>query len=213
MLEGSAPVSSRRTREALEAMRFQIGRHYTREEIHSELGGGLTEFLPHREGSVVAGCFNPAVNPEAPEVVVVGSRSNAQRWAQVFAEQDHPVPVFLKDEVNRWRFVGVYRVRRRVDDPGEMAAHAAAGAVDSPGCLLELERVPDAEPTPRVRSAAAWAVVAAVAGVAGAGAGLLVERSVRGGAFGAGFGAALGLGIRAAWRGQVLPRRQALRLR
>jgi hypothetical protein len=175
------------------------------------VGGGLTEFLPHRDGRVVAGCFNPAVNPEAPYVVVVGPGSNARRWADAFVEQAEPVPVFLKDDVQRWRYVGAYRVGRRVVDPGKIAAHAASGAIEDPYCLLHLERVPEAEADSGARRAAGWAAVAVIAGVAGAGTALMIERSSRAAAFGAGFGAAVGLGVRTLWRGRVLPRRQARR--
>ena len=118
-------------------MRFEIGRHYTREQIHDALGGGLTEFLPHRDGKVVAGCFNPALNPGAPDVVAVGPSPNAQRWAEAFAAQEEPVPVFLKDDVQRWRYVGDYRVERQVLDAEEISAHTREG-VEPPACLLYL---------------------------------------------------------------------------
>jgi hypothetical protein len=186
-------------------MRFEIGRQYTREQIHDALGGGLTEFLPHRDGKVVAGCFNPGLNPGAPEVVAVGPSPNAQRWAEAFTAQGEAVPVFLKDDVQRWRYVGDYRVERQVLDPDEIAEHTREG-VEPPACLLYL--APAGRLERRVGILGAWVAVAALGSVGGAGVGLLVERSPRAAAFGAGFGAAAGLVFRRVWRGQVLPPRR-----
>jgi hypothetical protein len=191
-------------------MRFEIGRHYTREQIHDALGGGLTEFLPHRDGKVVAGCFNPALNPRAPDVVAVGPSPNAQRWAEAFTAQGEPVPVFLKDDVQRWRYAGEYRVERQVLDPDEISAHTREG-VEPPACLLYL--VPAGRRARRVGSLGVWIAVAALGSAAGAGLGLIVERSSRAAAFGAGFGAAAGLVFRSAWRGRVIPPRRMRRPR
>ena len=38
-------------------MPFAIGAHYTRDEIHSELGGEKVSFLPQKGGRIVCGCF------------------------------------------------------------------------------------------------------------------------------------------------------------
>ena len=35
-------------------MSFQLGRHYTRDEIHDAVGGGVEEYLPTKNGRVVA---------------------------------------------------------------------------------------------------------------------------------------------------------------
>lgn len=191
-------------------MRFSIGRHYTREQIHDAVGGGLTEALPHRDGRVVAACLDPRINPGAPELVAVGNSPNAQRWAGVFAEQREPVPIFLKDGVQRWRYVGDFRVVGQTADPEELRAHVVKGA-EPPAALLQLE--PASRVARRVGSLGAWLAVALVGGAAGAGAGLLVERTSRGAAFGAGFGVASGLAFRKLWRGKLLPPREAARSR
>ena len=49
------------------------GQYCSRDDIHDLLGGAKQPYLPHKNGHVVAGCFGPEKNPEAPRVVLVGS--------------------------------------------------------------------------------------------------------------------------------------------
>ena len=42
-----------------------------------------------------------------------GFGAERERSAALLAEQGTPVPVFMKSETNRWRYVGNYRVTRR----------------------------------------------------------------------------------------------------
>lgn len=102
---------------------LEEGHHYTREEIHDLLGGGIQDYLPHKNGQVVAGCFGLHRNPDAPETVLVGRGPQVRRWAGVFCEQGDPVPVFLKDEPSQWRYVGDYKVEGWTDDPADLAEH------------------------------------------------------------------------------------------
>lgn len=105
-------------------MKLEIEHFYTRDQIHHFLGGSLQEYLPHVDGSVVCGCFDPAKNPSAPSIVLPGPGPGIRRWAEVFAGQKHYVPVFLKRAVHRWEYVGDYRVSRRSIDASEIAGHA-----------------------------------------------------------------------------------------
>jgi hypothetical protein len=90
---------------------FQRGESYTRIEIHRTLGGGLQDYLPHRDGRVVAACLSPDLNPDAPSIVLPGRGPEIQRWAEIFAKQRQLVPTFLKRGSNEWEYVGNYRVR------------------------------------------------------------------------------------------------------
>jgi hypothetical protein len=100
--------------------RFTLGRAYTRAEIHDALGGGVQDYLPHVKGAVVCGCFNPELNPDAPDVVLPGFGPGIQRWAEVFAAQNQPVPCFLKRATNAWVYVGMLRVRSCTTDAKEV---------------------------------------------------------------------------------------------
>ena len=122
-----------------EMTEFQRGESYTRTEIHAAIGGGLQDYLPHRDGLVVAACLSPALNPDAPSVVLPGRGPEIQRWAEVFAKQRQPVPTFLKRGSNDWEYVGNYRVRRLATDPAEINAQRYATGRDDISMVLHLE--------------------------------------------------------------------------
>ena len=58
--------------------------------------------------------------PTAPDVVLVGNRPHVIRDAKLFAAQRYPVPIFIKQGINRWEYVGNYMVERYSTDPGEL---------------------------------------------------------------------------------------------
>jgi len=87
--------------------RLVEGRCYTRQQIRERVGGGgLRDFLPHREGRVLAVCLDPGLNRAAPELVDVGPGPERVRWARVAASQEEAIPVFLKREARAWQYVG-----------------------------------------------------------------------------------------------------------
>ncbi len=100
-----------------------MGQRYTREEIHDLLGGGVQGYLPHKNGRVVAGCFGLKMNPEAPNVVLVGSGPQTMRWAKVLCKQEYPIPMFIKKQTNKWKYVGDYKVEDWTEDPADLAEY------------------------------------------------------------------------------------------
>jgi hypothetical protein len=121
---------------------LEFGRTYTRGEIHTLLGGGLQDYLPHVGGRVVAGCFNLRLNPHAPFVVLPGFGPAIQRWAYVFAAQEDAVPCFLKRGTsNVWEYVGDYRVRELSEDADEITewSRLAGRGSDDVSMVLHLE--------------------------------------------------------------------------
>lgn len=92
---------------------FALRRLYTRREIAGQLGGGIQDFLPHRESRVVCACLVPEYNPDAPHVVLPGTGPDIMQWANVFAGQREFIPVFLKRATNAWQYVGQFRVSDR----------------------------------------------------------------------------------------------------
>jgi hypothetical protein len=105
---------------------FEDGRNYTRLEIHEALGGGLRDYLPHCDGRIVAVCVTPEMNPSAPEVLLVGTGENVQRYGAVLSTQRQTVPVFLKQGANEWQYRGDYVVTGSSTAPAEIARWATA---------------------------------------------------------------------------------------
>jgi hypothetical protein len=104
---------------------FERDRHYTRAEIHDQLGGGLQEYLPHVDGEVVCVCVTLEMNPHAPTVLLVGDGDNVQRYGVVLAGQREALPVFLKRGTNEWDYLGEYTVRGSSSAPADIARWAS----------------------------------------------------------------------------------------
>ena len=100
---------------------LRLGESYSRAEIRALLGGSVQETLPHVDGRVVCGCFHPGFHPYAPFVVLPGFNLNLRRWAEALAEQEEPIPCFLKRGDSAWEYVGDFRVAALVEDPDEVA--------------------------------------------------------------------------------------------
>jgi hypothetical protein len=98
------------------SMAFALGRMYTREEIHQALGGAIQTYLPHREGRVVCGCFDPGahMNPHAPEEILFGEPfptpaiDETARMVFRQGQNGETIPVFLKRGSRKWEYIGEY---------------------------------------------------------------------------------------------------------
>ena len=122
-------------------MVFEVGKHYTRDEIHVQVGGSVQAYLPTDGDGVVAACLRLDTNPGAPDVVLPGRGPLIESSAERFATDGNAVPTFLKDAVNRWRYVGMYRAKRRSLDVAEIEVHARrAGRIGQVSQVLYLER-------------------------------------------------------------------------
>lgn len=119
---------------------LKVGSLYTRDQIHARLGGGLQDYLPHKNGRVVCGCFRTDTNPDAPEVILPGIGPDIQKWARVFRNQKNPIPVFIKKESNGWEYVGDYKVDRWTDDPSEIARYSIRSTGTAATSVLFLRR-------------------------------------------------------------------------
>jgi hypothetical protein len=88
------------------------GQLLTRRDIAALLGGNSRTFLPQAEGRVVAGCFDPAMNPRVPTEVLVGASRNASLAAKRLIAQGDAVPFFVKRATAQWEYLGDFRAVR-----------------------------------------------------------------------------------------------------
>lgn len=107
-------------------MSFRLGRTYTREQIHQVLGGDPQSYLPHVDGEVVCACLRPDSNPDAPRTILVGEGEDIQHWGRRLAQQDAPIPVFLREAAHEWRFQGEYDVVSSTTAAPELERHQDA---------------------------------------------------------------------------------------
>ena len=89
---------------------FVVGRQYTRDEIHSEVGGSKVSCLPTQRGRIVAACLSRKFSPAAPHVVLCGQGKRTGAVSKLLTIQSGKLPVFIKQAANRWKFHGNFRV-------------------------------------------------------------------------------------------------------
>lgn len=90
---------------------FDLNKDYSREEIHTAVGGNKESFLPAYRGKIVAACLRPELNPKAPEYIVCNSGAAARAAGTTLSRQTEPVPVFIRQSTDRYRFVGQFAVQ------------------------------------------------------------------------------------------------------
>jgi hypothetical protein len=89
------------------------GRVLTRRDIAALFGGNARAFLSRlSSGEIVVGCFDPRVNPRAPNEVLVHSSPNAIANAKRLVRQGNDIPIFIKREPNVWEYRGRFRALR-----------------------------------------------------------------------------------------------------
>ena len=91
---------------------MEIGNKYTRDDIAAELGGSAVEFLPRVNGKVVCACLRLDLNPDAPEIILAGFGPQIEESAATLSKQSGEIPVFIKQRVNAWEYVGDYEVEK-----------------------------------------------------------------------------------------------------
>ncbi|CAD6560220.1 hypothetical protein LMG27952_07074 [Paraburkholderia hiiakae] len=103
---------------------FEINKNYTREFIHSVCGGSKQAFLPARNGKVVAACLRMDLNPQAPDIIICDGSASARAAGRTLAGQRDAIPVFVKMEVDLFRFVGLFAVSESLTAPLDCAPYA-----------------------------------------------------------------------------------------
>ena len=96
---------------------FVIDKEYSREEIHATRGGNKQAFLPTHNGKVVAACLKLERNPRAPDVILCSTGAAQRAAGRTLARQDDAIPVFIRRDSQRWRFMGEFKVAEALTSP------------------------------------------------------------------------------------------------
>ena len=91
---------------------FVVGSQYTRDEIHSEVGGSKVSCLPTQRGRIVAACLSRKFSPAAPHVVLCGQGPRTGAVSKLLTIQAGELPVFIKYAANQWEFHGNFQVEK-----------------------------------------------------------------------------------------------------
>jgi hypothetical protein len=98
------------------------GQFLTRRDIAALFGGNTRTYLPQTAGRIVAGCFDPKMNPRVPHEVLVGTGRLAHAAARRLVEQDEAVPVFIRRAPARWEYAGAFKAVAFSDRPAVVEA-------------------------------------------------------------------------------------------
>lgn len=108
-----------------------IGDTYSRIDINKMLGGNVRDYMPISKDAVVCVCLTMELNPDAPEIILVGKGTSTEKAADKFTEQSWPVPLFIKQRENEWEYMGNYRAVSAENDSEKVAKLGArAGRLD-----------------------------------------------------------------------------------
>jgi hypothetical protein len=127
----------------MNAPTLELGKYYNRRQISKLLGGEEVIYLPSKNGKIVAGCFDPRANLDAPEAVVVGDAPKVVSRARALGETKAEIPTFLKRGSSRWEYIGIYRCVSFSESKKDIAPYAELRP-DAVG-VLYFEEIPDAE--------------------------------------------------------------------
>ena len=127
---------------------FTIGRCYTREEIHAQVGGSMQAYLPTRDGRVVCACPTREKNHEAPHIILVGTKTKVMENAEILYGQGGGVPVFIKKNVNPWGYAGRFPNAEQSTSQAERAdvRHLTCPRSFSRAIWIERTEPPDSAP-------------------------------------------------------------------
>jgi HNH endonuclease len=95
---------------------LQEGNVYPYSDLkHARDGGSGQFYLPFKGQQVFAALLTPEKNPDASNVVLVGSNPRVVMAGAIFSRQQTPVPTFIKKATNQWTYAGMYRVSEVVE--------------------------------------------------------------------------------------------------
>lgn len=109
----------------------------TTDELALELAGG-DSYIRTKNNIVRGLAVTTDKNPEAPEIIVVGKGVRIIANAKLFLEQQQYVPVYVKQSVNTWRFLGSYKADNYSQDPKVIEKHRKHRTLDSVDGILFL---------------------------------------------------------------------------
>lgn len=80
----------------------------TTAELAVKLAGG-DSYIRTKNGEVMGLAVTTSLNPDAPEIIVVGTGPRIILNAELFFRSQQHVPVYVKQSVNEWKYMGHYK--------------------------------------------------------------------------------------------------------
>lgn len=113
----------------------------------AELLAGGDSYIRTKNGEVKGLAVTTDKNPDAPEIIVVGKGPRIVGNAKLFIKSKNFVPVYVKQAVNEWKYLGEYKALKYSTDLADIERHRKHRAIDGIDGILFLESSDDIEVT------------------------------------------------------------------
>lgn len=120
-------------------------------ELALELAGG-DSYIRTKNGEVKGLAITTDKNPEAPDVIVVGNGPRIVANARLFLEAQTFVPIYVKQTVNEWKYLGHYKADKYAQDSATIKKHRRHRSAEGIDGILFLSAKDDLEVTISHRS-------------------------------------------------------------
>lgn len=117
-----------------------LGRFYGWHQIEGLVGCQPHGYLTEHKGKIMCGCFKLTINPDAPDIVLPGTRHDWIRKALLFEKQGTAIPTFIKAEGLPWEYAGRYRAEALTRNSIEIAIHRVRAGHRDIGLVMFLSR-------------------------------------------------------------------------
>jgi hypothetical protein len=106
----------------------------------ASITAGGDSYIRTKDGVVKGLAIRRDLNPEAPEIILVGNGPRIVANARLFAKTNSAVPTFVKRATNAWEFIGNYKAVKYSDEPEVIAKYANQRPADNLAGVLFLEQ-------------------------------------------------------------------------
>ena len=90
------------------------------------LTAGGTDFIRTKDGVVKGIAIRRDLNPEAPEIVLVGTGPIRQSRARLYVDSGLSVPAYVKRDIDVWEYIGDFRAISYSEEQSAIAAHTTS---------------------------------------------------------------------------------------
>ncbi len=116
----------------------------TTDELAKTLAGG-DSFIRTKGGEVKGLAVTTDKNPEAPDVIIVGKGPRKISNAKLFLESGLFVPVYIKQAVNSWKYLGSYKADSYLQDMETIEKYRKDRQIENIDGILFLSEEDDVE--------------------------------------------------------------------
>jgi len=93
-------------------MTLEVGEIVSRVKLSEYVGAGGQSCILHKKNTMVALAMKPELNPDAPNVLLVGKGPKKEKYAKILLADGNHGPVFTKKASNQWENCGEFKAEK-----------------------------------------------------------------------------------------------------